>query len=303
MRRFGNFVLSGRWQAALAALILTLLPLVGWIGIMVMALVTLRKGPKEGAVVLFAVMLPDLVWALMGHPQGLIDNVVYGSLLVYAAAVVLRTWPSWTLVLEISTALGVLGVLIAHLFVTDINAWWMHYFQQVLTETGTLINTAGSAQAKQNWVLYKGALEQPGILEFLAKLATGMFIAFNIFGSLLNLVLARLWQASLFNPGGLRKELYQVRLHAVCIVALFLVVVATWLGMNLAWDLLPLLLLPFFSAGISLVHAAAATRIRGWLWLAIFYFSLIMLWPYSGMFLVLLVAFDSLYDIRARFGA
>lgn len=303
MRRFGNFVLSGRWQAVFAALILTLLPLVGWIGTMILGLVTLRKGPREGAVILFAVMLPDLIWAFMGYPQVLVSNVIYGSVLVYLAALVLRVWASWALVLEISAVLGLLGVLLAHLVSKDINAWWMHFYQQLLVQITELLKLVSAGEWKQVLTFYKEALEQPGVLPFLAKLSTGLSIAFNILGSLVNLVLARLWQASLFNPGGLRKELYQIRLHPVCVVVLFVCVFGLALGLNLAWDLLPVVLLVFFSAAISLVHSAAATRIRVWLWLTIFYFSLIMLWPYSAMFLVLLVAFDSLFDMRTRIGA
>jgi hypothetical protein len=284
--------MRGRQQAALVAFILSWIPLLGWVAVIIMALVTLRKGAKAGAVILAVVLIPDL-WAMIAHGHvGLVFvNVLYGSVLVYAAAVMLRTWPSWSMLLQVVTLFGIASVLMLHLVVPDMQAWWVKYYQHLL---------AMMAKAGQDLGNLKVAFAKQGVLEFVAKLSTGLVLASALAGSLLNLVLARWWQGILFNPGGLRVELYQICLHPAWCIGLIAVILAAWGGLNIAWDILPLVILPFLPAALSLVHAVFSKHSKAWVWLLVFYIALILLSPSSVIFLVLVAGLDSFYNIRAR---
>jgi hypothetical protein len=59
MRALAELVMKGRKQAAFVAVIAALLPLLYWVSAAVIALVTLRKGPQDGAGV--------LVWAFFAR--------------------------------------------------------------------------------------------------------------------------------------------------------------------------------------------------------------------------------------------
>ncbi len=301
MHRLGEFILRGRWHAVLIAFALTFIPLLSWLGAVIMGLVTLRKGPKEGGMVALAISLPAIVWAFLGHPQVLLGNVLYGSLLVYIAALCLRILPSWRIVLQVTVLMGIAGVLVTHLVIHDVVVAWIHYYQQLAKTAGQLLGSAGLEQGRENWRMLKAALEQPYVVQTMAKMSTGIFIAFNILGSLLNLVIARLWQAALYNPGGLRRELLIIRLHSAWIGVWLIDLLGIWGHVNLAWDILPLLFLLFLPAGLSVVHASLAKRSKPWFWIISFYAVLILLSPYSVIALILVAVLDSVVDLRQRF--
>ena len=116
-------------------------------------------------------------------------------------------------------------------------------------------------------------------------------------------MLARSWQAGLYNPGGFRKEFHGLRLSpAVAIVCAITMVVGPILGLNailLAWAAgTPLVL-----AGLALVHGVFARKQWSGNWLAMFYVALVLLGPNLLMLLVVLAFVDSWLDIRGRIPA
>ena len=61
LRRFTDFVLQNRLQAMATAFITAFIPVIGSISILIAALVTLRKGAYEGALVAVAATLPYII--------------------------------------------------------------------------------------------------------------------------------------------------------------------------------------------------------------------------------------------------
>ena len=91
MKGLAAFVMRGRVQASGAAAIASALPLVSWIGAAIVALIVLRQGLKEGALVSLWAALPLIVaFQVGGDSSGLI--ALAGTVVI---AVTLRLTGSW----------------------------------------------------------------------------------------------------------------------------------------------------------------------------------------------------------------
>jgi hypothetical protein len=113
-------------------------------------------------------------------------------------------------------------------------------------------------------------------------------------------MLARSWQAGLYNPGGFRKEFHSLRLSpAIAVLCAVTMVLGPVLGLNsllLAWAAGT----PLFIAGLGLVHGVVSRKQWSGQWVVMFYIALVLLGP-SLMMLLLVMAFvDSWLDIRGR---
>ncbi len=304
MRKFGEFILRGRLQAAAMALIFGFIPLLGWVSVVILALVTLRKGALEGALVLIWAVIPDIVWAAMGNHMVLVYGIVCGSFFVWLMACVLRYTVSWGMVLKATAIFGIIGVIAVHLFVDDISAYWVAQYHSYYQELVKAANESGALtandQARMN--AFASAMQQQGVVQFMANVSTGVIGAFLLVGSLFNLFLGRWWQAVLFNPEGLRSELYTIRMNYIAACVLLVSTFVAYLGWKWLYDLVPLMLVPFFAAGISLVHNIVS-KSKMWLFLLIvFYGGLIILSPYSLGVLLVAALVDSFFDLRRRYG-
>lgn len=285
LHRCASYVMRGRQQAIIIGLLFTMLPLLGWVSNVIIALVTLRKGAKEGGIVLLWVILPVVVIAALGNPWIALYNIVGGSLFSFLLALILRQTQSWQKVLEAGMWLGLLVVFVVHLVRPDINAVWLkqlgHYAVLLKDQLNFTVNT-----------------DQ---LQFFTKFATGFQVAFLWLGVLINLMLARGLQSMLYNPGRLSPELEAVRLSKWDGLVLLVIVVASLQKIAMAQDALPVVLLTFLLAGLSVLHAVIRRRngfFKGWF--LVFYCLLIVFFPYIAALLVLVALADSYLDFRHR---
>ncbi len=293
--------MAKRLNAALLAFVFGFIPLFGWVSVVIVSLVTLRLGAREGAMVLMWAIVPDVVWAALGHPRVLLYGIVMGSLFVYLMAIVLRETASWGKVLEVTALLAGLGVVAVHLFHPDIVQWWMQQYQSYLNEVTKAVQISGDSAYQQSWQQTSAMLQKAGVLKFLAGISTGATVAMALGGNLFNLLLGRLWQSSLYNPGALRKELYSVHIHRIACIVFALCGLALWMKWLWVWDLVPLLLLLFIPSAISLVHVWASKRKHATTCLVIFYILLVVLSPYSVIALMAIALMDAAVDIRQQF--
>jgi hypothetical protein len=127
----------------------------------------------------------------------------------------------------------------------------------------------------------------------------GMMGAGNALLSVLCLLLARYWQAALYNPGGFGREFRALRYPAGMATALALGTVAlASLGTEFrTWAMICAMPLNF--AGIALVHARAAARGHGRGWLTAFYAAWLVFDPVK-LFVVGCALADSWLDFRQR---
>ncbi len=116
------------------------------------------------------------------------------------------------------------------------------------------------------------------------------------------MLLARWWQAVIFNPGGLKKELYQIRLSYLS-VALFVAAAGlSWLGNLVSMDIMPILYAGFGAAGFSLLHNLLARLPTGRLWLTVVYIGFIIVFPRSIEIIAMFAVLDVLLNFRERWG-
>lgn len=284
LQRFASYVMRGRRQAVIVGLLFTILPLFGWVSNVIVSLVTLRKGAKEGAIVLLWVILPAVVVAGLGNRLIILYGIIGGSLFTYVLALVLRQTQSWKAVLTASLLLGLLAVLLVHAWIPNITEAWVnqfdHYAVLIKNQFNIMVNTAR--------------------LQLFAKFATGFQVAFITLSVLINLILARGFQSMLYNPGQLRPELKNVRLSPWEVLVFLLIGVSSFLGVAMAKDALPVIGLIFVLAGISVFHAMADLKKVANKWFFLFYVLLAVFFPYVAIVLIVFAIVDSLFNLRFR---
>lgn len=291
MRALADYIMRGRLQAMLVALACSSIPLLGWLGLVVMALVTLRKGAQEGFYILCVTLLPSfgLMWAgQISH--ALWYYVLLSNCLVWVAATLLYHTHEWSMVLQLTAGLCVLLVLGIHLVYPDVTAIWLQLLSKAVAQLKANSSLAGNLEPEQ----------LQAIVGIGAKFATGIQISFMMLNSWFNLLLARWWQANLYNPGGLRKELLNLHLTKIATLILLVVVLLVLTNNAGACDILPILLLPFFLAGLSLAHSTMILLKHKLLYIVALYAMLFFMLPQIFLLLVFLAWLDVWFNFRGR---
>lgn len=277
MRSLAEFIMRGRAQACLVALLGVLVPLIGPAAV---GLVTLRKGSVEGALVALWASLPFVVSYFAGQSS---PFVAVMSILALAntliVANVLRGTASWSLALVSDVCVAVGFVVVAGVvFRTDLG---------VMMSDLTELFVSVSEQLEKDYVMP----DTSGVLAWVAWMTA--------FSALLGVVVARWWQALLFNPGGFQQEFQGIRLESKVGLGCLLLVI---LGFTLLSEFqfwLQLASIPLIVCGLSLLHYTAKVKKAGGYWLVLMYLGL-FLGPVMSGLLVALGAIDSVLNLRAR---
>ncbi len=306
LHRFTNYILRHRWQTVALVFVSTFVPVLGIIGILIAALVTLTKGIVEGAILTLAATLPYIIsiFYTHSHPEPIVlvawaavGVAVLSNVLTWVFAVMLRRHTSWSAILQIAALLGVLVVSVVHLAYPQIADWWAKelqaYYNQA-REMATALKTtvpvpaAGEAQAE--------------IISATKEYATGFMAAGILLNAILQLIAARWWQAAVYHRGQLRRELHNIRLSHLA-GALFIVSIGlAYFRNSVILDIMPILYLLFTAAGLSLVHyvLGQVNSPTVWFWLVIFYVALIFSMPISLICVAILGLLDVWLDVRKR---
>jgi len=286
------------------AFVLSWVPLFGAsMGILVAAFITLRKGAFEGTLVLGAAVAPYLLsYALSPasvQPQIMViatATVIAINILTWLLALVLRRYGNWDLVIEVSILAGVGLICVIHLVFPEVQNWWSAQLTAYLSKTALMIEqfapegTAARAEM------------QAAMVASIKQYITGFVIASVIFNALLQLIIARWWQAIIFNPGGLRKELYQIRLSYVSASIFIAVLALAYTGNAFSLDMMPIMVTAFCAAGLSLIHNMLRASRAAWFWLILVYVGIIFIFPMGIVLVAMAGLLDSLFNLRQRFG-
>src|SRR5690606_26006821 len=108
MRALAEFVMRGRTQAIAVAALAVSTQLLAIIGVAVVGLVTLRRGARDGAIVMVWAQLPALLYAVLFADV----SAVMALLGVTAAAAMLRSSRSWPVALLVAVGAGVISALL-----------------------------------------------------------------------------------------------------------------------------------------------------------------------------------------------
>jgi hypothetical protein len=299
MHALAAYVLKGRAQAALA---IAALAIVSWafslmslLSAAAVALPTLRKGAIEGAVTV-AIALPLVAvagWMLLGNP---LQAVEYGLVLwgpVWLAAILLRESGQLTLTLIGATVLGLLMVIGIYVINDNPAAMWLEelqkFFQPLLDKRASDVDVE---------------MFRRGLAEF-ARYLTGAIAAGSVLTLIFSLLVARWWQAMLFNPGGFRAEFLGLRMPSVIAYLWLGLLALAWATAGDSWaevaaNLAIPLFVPFLLAGFSILHALLSGSTAGRFWLTGIYVALLFVSPLAVM-IVLVGISDTWIDWRNRF--
>lgn len=277
MRGVAEYVMRGRYQALLVALVGASTLMFAWVSAAVIALVTLRRGLNEGAFI--------LIWALLpaGYMLAQFGDMGPLALLVgtTALAAVLRSAVSWPLALVTSIAVGVITgyamLMFSTVYLQEMAAMFAEVFE----------NLQANLPAGET-------LQAPAV-----STIAGMLGLMNAVSCVLCLLLARWWQASLYNPGGFREEFHGLRLTPRFSVPLVLLMLGvSMLGIEYRpWAML--FAVPLSITGLGFLHARAAHRKLGFGWFSMFYLLWLVLDPIKMVVIAVAIA-DSFIDFRTR---
>ncbi|WP_449430937.1 hypothetical protein [Pseudomonas putida] len=274
MRALADFIMRGRVQATLVVVISAVLPLLFWLSAAAGSLVLLRRGFKDASTVIAIGLVPAVVIWGFGDPSTLL--VLLGTL---GLAALLRAGHSWSRVLLSSVGLGLLYSLI---------------LDTVLRETFEVLAKALVQALPQ----VEGKPVIPGEL-IGPVLVASTAVMLQLF-SVLALMLARYWQAALYNPGGFGREFRALKLPRVAMLTL---VAAMVLGPFIGPQFIILASassLVLVLAGIALMHGLVAQGRLAGFWLVGMYVTLPLIMQLIYPLLVVLAIVDSLIDFRGR---
>ncbi|MBI5040170.1 MAG: hypothetical protein HZB57_02905 [Gammaproteobacteria bacterium] len=299
MQGLAAFAMSTRWRAivvatlsAAAAWLLPPLtsPLV-YLGGAVVGLVTLRLGAVQGLSVLVAggVALGVLGVISGGLALPMIAGAWVLWLPVWALGLLLRSTRSLALSLQAAATVGVLLVGLAYLWLGSPEAWWAPRLDAVLAP-----------------VFAAQGLNAGDYLPDMARWMTALSVTALILGVLMSLLLARAWQAGLYNPGGFAAEFRSLRLgRNFAVASMALVVCAMLLDGGVAQmltDAMVTLLVIYVLQGLALAHAVVHSTQAHRGWLIGLYAVLLVAAPEFMPLLALLGWMDAWIDFRARLG-
>lgn len=290
--------MRGRSQAILSVSLLTVLSwlfsLASLLAAASVALPTLRRGGKEGALVVLG-SLP--VVALAG--QLALGNALQAGgyslalwLPVMATAIVLRETANLSVAVLFALGLALILVIGFYALVDDPAAFWGDALQKVIQPV--IERRGGEVDAE--------LMNQT--MQIFSTYATGAVAAGSLMTVLISLLIARWWQANLYNPGGFRAEFTPLSLPMfISLAFLSLALVAGIVGGGMAVfsaNLLMPVFMAFVLVGFAVLHALCSVLPSGKFWLAGIYVGLIFVAP-----MVLLIAVIGLTDSwlhwRSRF--
>ncbi len=282
----GTFLLKGRSEATAVAILSAAIPFLGWASLVVVCLVTLRKGVKEGLFVLAWGMIPALISSyLMGSAFFALETF-FAYVFLWGVAGLLRATTSWGYVLEVSSAIAIAVIVFFHWQIPDLEEYYLNYLMDLYRSNGTDRSNDAVMQGYVQYLVY-----------FLLGIETTLYMIHN----LLCLLIARWLQAVLYNPKGLSNELKTIRLSwFFWLFAVIFLFFGIKMSPSWALDSLPVFIALFFFAGWSIAHYLISMKLKFQGAVFVFYFLLILLFPASIVPIMLLALIDTGWNIRKK---
>lgn len=272
MLGFARFAMKSRWHAGVLAAGLAVLPMLYTVSAALVGLVALRRGSTAGTRVLLAALAGALVsWQVTGMVLPLLVLPLTAVL-----ALAMRRLQDWSALLLFAVALGIGLAIIVQQLMGDRFIAIVSQIQAVMVPD----------PQQMGWQ----------VLEAIKPYAAFLVTTAEVFEALLCVLLARYWQAGLYNPGGLRAEFHRLRITGR---PLWLLLGASIVSGWLQPAALLMLLLPLVFAGVALVHALVVRQKLGGQWLVAFYLAILLFNQFMLPLLVLVAVVDGAVDIRA----
>lgn len=256
-----------------------------------LGLVTLRKGAREGLLVMAGCVALFVIMVLVTAQSVRADLIVLAILwlMTWLVALVYRTMstPAW--MINSVGMIGMLGVIGFYLVVPDPAGFWLVLLEQhikpVFVEQQLLANNE----------------ELDLLLGMLASVMTGGVAALASIVLIMSLLLARWWQAILYNPGGFRQEFYSLRLGKGTAMVLIALLLISLIGkFAIATDMATVLWLLYFFQGMAVIHGLIGVTGLSIGWLVSLYLLLMIMPNYASPVISGLGLVDTWFDFRKR---
>lgn len=276
--------MKGRTQAIMVSVLGVGTLFFAWVGAAAVGLVTLRQGFRQGFVVLAWALLPAAVILVMGKDVGPMASLIG----VAFAACVLRATVSLPMALVASVASGVLTAVM----LLTLGEAHMAAIMEVLQQFINTVQTQSVQSGANPELAQKISVPSHGDVAGLIGISNTLSVA-------VSLLLARWWQALLYNPGGFQQEFHQLRLSPqLCIGLMATALLLANAGEQFrVWVFFPLI--PILFAGFGLVHGVVAQKglPRGAI---VFAYGIWLLLDPARLGLLLVTVADSFLDFRSR---
>ena len=291
-----SFIMAGRMQAAIFVVLSTLIslvlsPLIVFSNAAI-ALITLRKGWQQGILYALLASITLVVVSVLLQQQAssaLIAGIATWLPMVLIASALAVT-NSWGKTLQLTLLLGTAGVLLFHLTHPDASAFWKPVLEQVKP---LLLKT------QQTYQLSEGKIDD--IINNAAYWMTGIFAATFAIITTLSLIIARNWQALLYNPGGFGEEFRQIAIGKQASIAFIVgIVIAVITANYLIIELIMVGVAVFMFQGLSLAHSIVKQRDMDVRWLVGLYVLMFLLLMQMIVLLATFGLVDNFADFRRK---
>lgn len=255
----------------------------------IVGLATLRFGSGLGSRVLaMAMLVAGVAYFLLLKELGAILILVVTWVPVLIVAQILRRTENQGLAIAVCASFAVLYTTAVRVAVPDVSAHWLARLQAL-----------GDAVREQGGTFFE--LDEISVVAGVMHEATIVVVCLYWISAVL---LARWWQAELFNPGGFGDEFRQLVIPKLvsplaAIVAVFaLAQLVAGSVQGLPSDLLVVLVVLFAFQGLALLHHRVHQigMSRGWL---VGFYTLLMIMPHRiGLILAVIGIADTFADVR-----
>lgn len=288
-----GFIMAGRIQAAFFVVVSTLvslmLPPMIVFSSAAIALITLRKGWQQG--IIYSLLATATLMVISGLLQqdvsrGLLAGLVSWLPILFIASI-LATTNSWSKTLQLILLIAVVGVLLFHFLYPDAATFWV----QLLEPLKPLL--------KQSYQFGDAKIDES--IKVASQWMTGTFAAAFALLTIVSLMIARNWQALLYNPGGFGEEFRQIRIGKQASIGLLIgIALAVFTNNQLITELIMVAIAIFMFQGLSLAHGLVKLRGMGTGWLIALYVLMFILLIQMIVLLATFGLIDNFVDFRQK---
>lgn len=243
-----RYIMAGRLQAisfvVLFSVLALFMPPLSVFSNAAVALVTLRLGWQQGLLlaIVGTLALSLLTFLLEQNLNaGFLIGFIQWSPVVIIATVLYQT-VSWTQALRAVLGIAAAGILLFHALIPDTASFWREVLGQSVKP---LLEASNDPELDvEQWVMT------------VAQWMTGITAAVMSIIWVVSLIMARYWQAQLYNPGGFGEEFRELRLGRITAIIMLLVIAVSVVTQHkVAIEILMTGIAVFLFQGLSLVHA------------------------------------------------
>ena len=283
MDKLANWILKTPVNGVVVAIICSLVPGMFVFGLLVLGLITLRKGVKASLIitVVLCAILVSMYSVLVNTLSTAIILATVLVLPVWFLAIVLRETISLEKTVLAGGALAVAFAGISSLMGLNEES----YYQLLFCMVGTNGQEALTEQAKT-------------VMHYMAQ--TMVFWPYIIFlQSITVLFGARWWQARAFNPGGFQQEFHQIRFSNIITSLAAILIAIGFVSKVELLEVIAMIAIAVLSIhGLSVIHwYSAKKKMKLWLLIPV-YLGLVFVTGLVIPILIVLSLVDSFYPLR-----